>query len=269
MSKVESRRVISNRRRTVGLVQTSTSEPWRRVRRRSPLSRTLSPVESMNSTREKSSTSAVLPSAMAAFSRSEKRGAVLTWISPAASRMRVVSSTSSSVTSNLGWGKSFIQGHLLSPGGSRQSRFGAARRSRWARTSCSETSSASSAGPAAAWTGVRTSSKLAAPQPAQRVAAALSAPHAVHRKGSCTIHRVPVWRETEPPVRPAWRSKALVAPRGFALALLVLLALLLGLLLRLGLGLGALRRRRDELGQPGFAGLDVEHRLVGAVGVEV
>src|SRR5205807_1141817 len=105
----------------VALVQTSTSEPLRRVSRRSPLSSTLSPVESMNSTRVKSRTSCVLPSAMAALRRSEKRGAVLTWISPAASRMRVRSPTSSSETSNFGCGKSFIRQNLLSPDGRRQS----------------------------------------------------------------------------------------------------------------------------------------------------
>src|SRR4051794_21638752 len=123
MSKVESRRVISNRRNTVGLVHTSTSAPLRRVSRRSPLSRTLRPVESMNSTRVKSSTSAVLPSAIAALRRSEKRGAVLTWISPAASRMRVRASTSVSEISNLGCGKSDMAARTypLAPEPDRQS----------------------------------------------------------------------------------------------------------------------------------------------------
>ena len=67
MSKVASRRVISNRRRTVGFVQTSAMRPRWRVTRRSPLSRTDSPVESMNSTALRSSTTAVLPRPMAAL----------------------------------------------------------------------------------------------------------------------------------------------------------------------------------------------------------
>src|SRR4051812_34192339 len=130
MSKVESRRVISKSRNTVGFVHTSTSDPLRRVSRRRPLSRTLSPVESMNSTREKSRMSAVLPSAIAALSRSEKRGAVLTWISPAASRMRVRSSTSVSEISNLGCGKSDIAArtYLLAREGGRQSMGACLRR---------------------------------------------------------------------------------------------------------------------------------------------
>ncbi len=49
-SNVESSLVISNSRRTVGLETTSAMRPCARVTRRSPLSSTLRPVESMNST---------------------------------------------------------------------------------------------------------------------------------------------------------------------------------------------------------------------------
>ena len=65
MSNVVSRRVISNSRRTVGFVHTMAMRPRWRVTRRRPLSSTLSPVESMNSTPVRSSTTAVLPRAMA------------------------------------------------------------------------------------------------------------------------------------------------------------------------------------------------------------
>ena len=102
MSKVASRRVISNRRSTVGLVHTSAMRPRWRVTRRSPLSSTDRPVESMNSTALRSSTTAVLPRLTASSSRTLKRGAVETWISPAIAMMCVRSSRSSSESSNWG-----------------------------------------------------------------------------------------------------------------------------------------------------------------------
>ena len=78
MSNVESRRVISKRRSTVGFDTTSARLPCWRVTRRSALSSTLRPVESMNSTSVMSITTPVLPVAIASFSRSENSGAVET-----------------------------------------------------------------------------------------------------------------------------------------------------------------------------------------------
>ena len=69
MSNVVSRRVISNSRSTVGLVHTSAIRPPRRVTRRSPLSRTLRPVESMNDTSVRSRTTDVLPWPIASLRR--------------------------------------------------------------------------------------------------------------------------------------------------------------------------------------------------------
>src|SRR5689334_20802923 len=102
MSKVESSFVISNRRRTVGLAHARTIEPRTRVTRRSPLSRTLRPVESMNSTPVRSRITPVLPPAIAAFSRSENSGAVVAWISPATRMTTDSSSSASSVKSKFG-----------------------------------------------------------------------------------------------------------------------------------------------------------------------
>src|SRR3954449_11084251 len=96
MSNVVSRRVISNSRSTVGFEQTRTIRPRWRVTRRSPLSRTLKPVESMNSVGVRSSTRPVLPRAIAASRRRLNSGAVLTWISPVTVITCVWSSTSSS-----------------------------------------------------------------------------------------------------------------------------------------------------------------------------
>src|SRR3954469_5054715 len=96
MSNVVSRRVISNSRSTVGFEQTRTIRPRWRVTRRSPLSRTLRPVESMNSVGVRSSTRPVLPRAIAASRRRLNSGAVLTWISPVTVITCVWSSTSSS-----------------------------------------------------------------------------------------------------------------------------------------------------------------------------
>src|SRR5947208_3246275 len=102
--------------------------------------------------------------------------------------------------------------------------------------SCSDTSSAPSGSASRTCTGAGASSNLAAPQPAQCVSASLGAPQTVHRKGSCTMNRLPVRSEAEPPVRGAWRvgslgesgrlrvAASLPVPPG-----LLLLALLVGL----------------------------------------
>ena len=102
MSNVESRRVISNRRRTVGLVATSAMRPCWRVTRRRPLSSTDRPVESMKSTSERSSTTAGASSWIASLSSSLNRGAVETWISPATVITCPLDPRSSCVSSNRG-----------------------------------------------------------------------------------------------------------------------------------------------------------------------
>src|SRR4051812_47726358 len=102
MSNVESRRVISNRRSTVGLATTSESLPSARVTRRRPLSSTLSPVESMNSTPDMSITTPVVPAAIASLRRWLNSGAVVTWISPDTEITRVLGSSCSSRGSNCG-----------------------------------------------------------------------------------------------------------------------------------------------------------------------
>src|SRR4051812_12513711 len=105
MSNVESSLVISNRRSTVGFVHTSASAPPARVSRRSALSSTLRPVESMNMTPVRSSTSAVRPLASESASSPLKSGAVLTWISPSTAMTVVRSSTSRWLVRNLGSAK--------------------------------------------------------------------------------------------------------------------------------------------------------------------
>src|SRR3954454_6034436 len=102
MSKVESSRVTSKRRSTVGLETTSAMRPWERVTRRRPLSSTLRPVESMNSTPERSITTPCAPEAIASLRRALKSGAVVTWISPVTVITRVPSSGSSSESWNWG-----------------------------------------------------------------------------------------------------------------------------------------------------------------------
>src|SRR4051794_1408419 len=102
MSKVESSRVISNSRMTVGLETTSDSRPSARVTRRRPLSSTLRPVESMNSTPLMSITTPVVPAAMASLRRWLNSGAVVTWISPEPEITRVLESSCSSRSSNRG-----------------------------------------------------------------------------------------------------------------------------------------------------------------------
>ena len=69
---------------------------------RRPLSSTLSPVESMNSTPVMSSTTAVLPLSIASVRCSAKRGAVVTWISPRTQMTWAPSSELSSESSKWG-----------------------------------------------------------------------------------------------------------------------------------------------------------------------
>src|SRR3954468_16722911 len=102
MSNVESSRVISKSRRTVGLETTSESLPSDRVTRRRPLSRTLRPVESINSTPDMSMTTPVVPAAIASLRRWLNSGAVVTWISPDTEITRVLGSSCSSRSSNCG-----------------------------------------------------------------------------------------------------------------------------------------------------------------------
>src|SRR3954452_4779321 len=102
MSDGESSRVISNSRMTVGLETTSDSRPSARVTRRRPLSRTLRPVESMNSTPLMSITTPVVPAAIASLRRWLNSGAVVTWISPETEITRVLESSCSSRSSNRG-----------------------------------------------------------------------------------------------------------------------------------------------------------------------
>ena len=82
MSNVESSRVISKRRRTVGLEIASARRPPRRVTLRRPVRRTLRPVESMNSTSVRSRTIAIASWEIASSRRCANSCAVLTWISP-------------------------------------------------------------------------------------------------------------------------------------------------------------------------------------------
>src|SRR3954454_5694849 len=69
MSKVESSRVTSKRRSTVGFEMTNAMRPCARVTRRRPLSSTLRPVESMNSTPERSIATACAPESIASLRR--------------------------------------------------------------------------------------------------------------------------------------------------------------------------------------------------------
>src|SRR6478672_10862985 len=73
MSNVESSLVISKSRSTVGFAHASTIAPRTRVTRRSPLSSTLRPVESMKSTPVRSRITPVLPPAIASFRGSSVR----------------------------------------------------------------------------------------------------------------------------------------------------------------------------------------------------
>src|SRR4051794_6124913 len=99
MSNVESKRVISNSRRTVGLLHTSAIRPPARVMRRSALSSTLNPVESMNSTALMSITIRVRPAVIDAVNSVVNSGAVETWISPSTATTVV----SSSMALSLRW----------------------------------------------------------------------------------------------------------------------------------------------------------------------
>ena len=78
MSNVESSRVISKRRRTVGLEIASARRPPRRVTLRRPVRRTLRPVESMNSTSVRSRTIAIASWEIASSRRCANSCAVLT-----------------------------------------------------------------------------------------------------------------------------------------------------------------------------------------------
>src|SRR3954452_9420100 len=115
MAKVESSLVISKRRRTVGLEHTSAIAPPARVSRRSAFSSTLRPVESMNITSVRSSTSAMRPAASDAASTPENSGAVLTWISPSTAMTVVRSSMSRSRVRNRGSAKDTARTTLSLP----------------------------------------------------------------------------------------------------------------------------------------------------------
>src|SRR5215211_1102057 len=92
--------VIWKGRRARSLGQTRASFPLRRASARSPLSSTPRPVESMNVTPERSTTTLVLPSSASPSRRRPSWGAVRASISPLGSNTWVVSSTGSSQRPN-------------------------------------------------------------------------------------------------------------------------------------------------------------------------